>query len=194
MDEVGRGALAGPVVVGVATYPEQEEYYLRQELSRVLRTAPKDSKKLSPKARLRGADFLRAQIVWSIGAASAGEIDELGIVAATTLAAGRALKDLSVLPSRLLVDAGLFHPYEDSVPTRRFVKGDELYLPIMAASIIAKEERDRYMVALATSYAGYGWERNAGYGSAAHRQAVLTYGPTEHHRRTFLKNQVDVLP
>ncbi|HSI21114.1 MAG TPA: ribonuclease HII [Verrucomicrobiae bacterium] len=191
IDEVGRGSLAGPVAVVAASFLMSEEELLRNELRNVLRREPTDSKKLTLLARERGNAFLKGRIAWGLGMASAAEIDEKGIVGATTLAATRALDGLTARPDKVLADAGLFHGYEKEIPTERFVKGDETYLPIMTASIIAKVARDTFMRELSVHHPHYAWEKNVGYGSAAHRAAITAYGLTEYHRRSFLKSYMD---
>jgi ribonuclease HII len=166
--------LAGPVVVCALIWPPERP---------VLRGVD-DSKRLAPAPRARLAAQLRqAAQAWALGAASVAEIDRLNIAGATALAMRRALGRLAVRPDRVLVDG---------LPVRALgrehiavVGGDARCFSIAAASIVAKVARDGLMTRLAVRYPAYGWERNAGYGTAAHRSALAACGLTAHHRRSF---------
>jgi ribonuclease HII len=118
-----------------------------------------------------------------VGAASVAEIDALNVLEATMLAMRRALDRLRLVPALALVD-GNRAPLL-ACPARAIVKGDGRSLSIAAASIVAKVTRDRLMARLARAHPGFGWERNAGYGTAEHRAALARHGPTPHHRRSF---------
>ncbi|RVU35026.1 ribonuclease HII [Hwanghaeella grinnelliae] len=176
VDEVGRGPWAGPVVacaavLNPATFPP--------DLAGVL----DDSKKLSPKKRAALLPRIIAEAEFSVAEASVEEIDRLNILQASLLAMRRAVDTLPKPPDAALVDGnrdpGL------SCPVELVVKGDSRSLSIAAASIIAKEYRDKMMAALSADYPEYGWERNAGYGVKRHQDALAQYGPTPHHRRSF---------
>jgi ribonuclease HII len=188
IDEVGRGALAGPAVVGAVSLDGIDRAFLAAELEAVLRRTIADSKKLTKLQRERAAAFLREHVAWSVGEASADEIDGYGIVGALRLASGRALAPH--LPAeRILADAGLRHPHEKTIATQWIVKGDETILEITCASIIAKVYRDALMARLAAEHAQYGWETNAGYGSASHMRAIREKGRSAEHRASFLTKE-----
>jgi ribonuclease HII len=178
LDEAGRGALAGPVAVGAVVLPASSG------LSRVL-AGVRDSKQLTPRARAALAPRIRsAALAWAVDFASAEEIDGLGIVQATRLAALRALQGLSRFPDYLLTDFRLELPQLD-IPQTSLVRGDGCCLSIAAASILAKTARDARMCELDGEYRGYGFVRHKGYGTQAHRRAVERLGQSPIHRRTF---------
>ena len=174
IDEVGRGPLAGPVVAAAVVLPEG----LARRLGGV-----DDSKALSPARRAGFAAILLAEARVGIGAAGVAEIDRLNILQATFLAMRRAVAALGFLPDCALVDGNRAPALACRVET--LVGGDALSLSIAAASVVAKVTRDRAMAALAPRYERYGWERNAGYPTAEHRQALIDHGVTRHHRRSF---------
>jgi ribonuclease HII len=145
-----------------------------------------DSKLLSPRQRKRLAPQIRALAAASaVGYAQAREIDRLGIVRATGLAMRRALRALGVTPDHLLLDAFLL-PGVD-LPQVARDKGDRLFQEIAAASIIAKVERDALMERIASAFPAYDWDRNKGYGSPGHLQAIASHGLTPWHRRSFCR-------
>lgn len=177
MDEAGRGALAGPVTVGAVILPADPH------LSRTLRGV-RDSKQMTPLARDRAAACIKEIArAWSLGWASAGEIDALGIAAAARLAAERALAALTAVPDHLLTDFRL-NPDTD-IPLTSLVKGDQHCLTIAAASILAKTARDAHMLELEAAFPGYGFARHKGYGTAGHRAAMARLGRSAEHRRSF---------
>ncbi|PCJ57223.1 MAG: ribonuclease HII [Rhodospirillaceae bacterium] len=178
VDEVGRGPLAGPVVAAAvvldpATFPED------------LGPLVQDSKLLTPKRREQVLARLLSlsDIDIGIGAASVREIDRLNILNATMLAMTRAVAALKIAPHLALVDGNQAPSL--ACPVRTVVRGDGISLSIAAASIVAKVTRDRLMARLAQRHPAYGWERNAGYGTAKHRDALFAHGVTPHHRRSF---------
>lgn len=176
IDEAGRGPLAGPVVAAAVIFDQRRvPQKLRRELD--------DSKKLSAIARAEYATLIVSCARVGIGAASVAEIDRHNILQATLIAMRRAMARLSVTPDVALVDGNRAPALPCAI--RTIVGGDGLSLSIAAASVIAKVTRDRLMRALAERYAGYGWETNFGYPTAAHRQALTTLGLTPHHRRSF---------
>jgi ribonuclease HII len=185
LDEAGRGALAGPVAVGAVILPNK-----KARLSRAL-AGVRDSKQLSPLEREALAPRIKATaLTWSVGFASAEEIDTQGIVCATRLAALRALDGLSLTPQYLLTDFRLELPQLDISQTA-LVKGDALCLSIAAASVLAKTARDALMCELDLCYQGYELGKHKGYGTQAHRSALERLGASLIHRRSFqVKKQV----
>jgi ribonuclease HII len=176
IDEVGRGPLAGPVIAcAVIIDPARIDPALAAQID--------DSKKLSPRRRDALHDALRACVSYGLGEASVAEIDRINILRATFLAMRRAVENLPQRPDFALVD-GNRAPRLDC-PTECLIGGDARSLSIAAASIIAKVVRDKIMWELAQVHTGYGWERNAGYGTAAHLAAIARLGVTEHHRKSF---------
>jgi len=173
VDEVGRGALCGPVVTCAVV------------LGAGFDTADlDDSKRLTRRQRARLAERIRSQAAAvSLGSADVTEIDRLNILRATQLAMQRAVQGLAPPPDLVLVD-GRDVPAL-AVPARAIVKGDALSVSIAAASIVAKEERDAQMREWDSRYPGYGLARNMGYGSAGHLDALRRLGPTPIHRRSF---------
>jgi len=176
VDEAGRGPLAGPVVAAAAVIDEAR-------LGPTLSLRIDDSKKLKPSARLEIFTELAGCARIAIGAASVAEIDRFNILGATMLAMRRAVLSLGILPDLALIDGN--RTPELPCPAEAVIGGDARCLSIAAASIAAKVVRDRIMASLAARHPGFGWERNAGYGTVAHREALARLGPTAHHRRSF---------
>ena len=170
VDEVGRGPLAGPVVVAAVI------------LGRPI-DGLADSKQLSAAERLRLSLLIREHGTVAMAAASVLEIERLNILGATLLAMRRAVGRLGVRPALVLVDGN--RPPVLDLPVRCIVGGDATVPEISAASIVAKVARDRLMALLARRHPGYGWERNAGYGTAEHLAALARLGLNRHHRRGF---------
>jgi ribonuclease HII len=179
LDEAGRGALAGPVAVGVVILPAGAP-----GISQALKGV-RDSKLMTPLARSRLRPVIEAcAAAWGVGFASASEIDSLGIVPATRLAGLRALERMSVVPEFLLTDFRLELPELD-ISQAALVKGDQRCLSIAAASVLAKTWRDEHLCRLDGEFPGYGLARHKGYGTALHRAAIQQRGYCEEHRRTF---------
>ncbi len=176
VDEAGRGPWAGPVVAAAVILDPAR-------LSPALAAAIDDSKKLSPRRREELFRALRGAARIGIGAAAAAEIDRLDILAATMIAMARAVRRLGAVPDLALVDGNRAPPLP--CPVRCIVGGDGRSLSIAAASIVAKVVRDRAMARLGARYPAFGWQRNAGYGTAQHREALDRVGPTPHHRTSF---------
>lgn len=177
VDEAGRGCLAGPVIAAMVILSQGGE--IQSEFSGVL-----DSKQLNPQQR----DKQRIKIIskclaWAVGSASNVEIDQLGIVPATRLAVHRAQKMLDIIPDHLLVDYIVLP--NNPLPQTRLVKGDARSLSIAAASILAKTHRDALMIRESENFPQFGFEKNMGYGTAYHRQAIQDFGPTSLHRLSF---------
>ncbi|AOX17356.1 ribonuclease HII [Kozakia baliensis] len=177
IDEVGRGPLAGPVVAAALVFlvPPPPE----------LACLIDDSKRLTAKRREKAFDALRnfPDLRLGLGAASVTEIEQLNIANACHLAMRRALARLPFLPAAALVDGS--HAPLLPCPVNMVVGGDKLSLSIAGASIAAKVVRDRLMTRLAVRHDSYAWERNAGYGTAAHMAGLRLKGVTHHHRRGF---------
>ncbi|HEX9701405.1 MAG TPA: ribonuclease HII [Rhodospirillales bacterium] len=176
VDEAGRGPLAGPVLAGAVILEAAA-------LSPALRQGLDDSKKLSPAVREELFEALGREAVIGVGQADVDEIDALNILQATMLAMSRAVKGLARRPDMALVD-GNREPALDC-RVRCVIGGDAKSLSIAAASIVAKVTRDRIMANLARGHPGYGWERNAGYGTAEHLAALRRLGVTPEHRRSY---------
>ncbi len=171
VDEAGRGPLAGPVVAAAVVLCEGGI------------TGLDDSKKLTAKRRAVLEAEIKARCKWAIGIASVEEIDEINILQATMLAMTRAVDALFIDPSEVLVDGNRLPKWR--YVARAIIGGDASHPCISAASIIAKEHRDRLMVAADAEYPGYGWASNKGYGSAVHMAALEKLGATPLHRRSF---------
>ena len=175
VDEVGRGPLAGPVVVCAVVMPPNERRIPGVADSKVL--TERDRERLAPLIRLRALDV-------ALGAASVREIERDNILQATIRAIRRALSRLRVVPDAVLIDG---RPLPSlGWPHQAIVDGDARCYCIAAASIVAKVARDRLMHALGNRYPGYGWAHNVGYGTAEHRAAIAELGPTPHHRPSFV--------
>lgn len=178
VDEVGRGPFAGPVVTAAVIL---DNSFVIPYIN--------DSKQVSKAKREELYDIITEKcIAYSIGINDEKVIDEINILEATKDAMSKAVNSLSVKPDCVIVDAVTI-PNID-VTQKPFVKGDERSACVAAASIVAKVTRDRMMEKYAKLYPEYGFEKNAGYGSAAHRDALKKYGPCPIHRRTFIKNWV----
>ena len=176
IDEVGRGALAGPVVAAAVILPLENDFAW---LSRV-----RDSKQLTPRRREQIFELIQqSRIATGIGMASHTDIDAIGIVKATRMAMGRAVRELTSPPDSLIIDA-LSLP-EIPLPQWGIVRGDQSSLSIACASIVAKVTRDRYMTELDHSYPGYGLARHKGYGTRQHLVSLRHLGSCPIHRRSF---------
>jgi ribonuclease HII len=173
VDEAGRGPWAGPVVAAAVVLDRK-----------AVPEGLNDSKRLSRAARESLFDMIRASASVGVGIASVAEIDALNILRANDLAMHRAVAALAPAPDHALIDGNRVPP---GLPCRAeaLVGGDARVASIAAASIIAKVTRDRIMAELARTHPGYGWERNQGYGTAEHRDALARLGVTAHHRRSF---------
>ncbi len=180
VDEVGRGPLAGPVTAAAV-------FVDRQKITLDLLTKIDDSKKISQKKHATISKQIESIAIIGIGWASSGEIDQLNILEATMLAMQRAISSLRKQiisdPDYILIDGNKV-PRLD-FPSKAIVRGDEKSLSIAAASIVAKNKRDAFMASLSKLYPGYGWEKNAGYGTGEHLAAIEREGITVHHRRSF---------
>jgi ribonuclease HII len=176
VDEVGRGAWAGPLMVGAAVLPNDKRV-----------NGVRDSKLLTEIERERLFDRIAAWCVtWSVGAATQAECDELGMAEAQRLAARRAIAGLTVAPDTAIVD-GTWNFLRGTVGDVHLkVKADARCLSVAAASILAKVTRDRVMRAEAEHYPAYAFESNKGYPCSMHKAALQAWGPTAIHRRTWV--------
>ncbi|MEM9568363.1 MAG: ribonuclease HII [Cyanobacteria bacterium P01_E01_bin.34] len=186
VDEVGRGALFGPVVAAAVILTPEGERTLQA-------VGVDDSKALSHQRREELAKHVReVSLTWGLGWAHPREIDRINILQATFLAMHRALSRLVPVPEHCLVDGNKSIP-SVRLPQTTVVKGDSYSLAIASASILAKVHRDRWIVSLANRYPGYALASNKGYGSAAHRQALQELGPTHDHRLSFAPCQPQLI-
>lgn len=173
-DEVGRGCLCGPVVAAAVILPPD---YANEFIN--------DSKKLSKSNRNNLIQEIKTSaLAWSIAEASVEEIDSINILHASFLAMSRAIEGLKEKPEHLLIDGNRFKSHLD-IPFSCIVKGDSKFASIAAASILAKVYRDDLMEDMAAKYPGYGWEKNAGYPTRAHREGIIKLGLTPIHRKSF---------
>ena len=172
-DEAGRGCLAGPVFAAAVILPPDFQNDILN-----------DSKQLTERQRYQLREVIeREAVAWAVAECSPQEIDKRNILRCSILAMQRAVEQLKVRPQHLIIDGNRWYPYE--IPADTIVKGDAKYMSIAAASILAKTYRDDRMKDLAKDYPQYGWDKNMGYPSKAHREAIRQYGPTPHHRMTF---------
>ncbi len=172
IDEAGRGPWAGPVVAAAVVFYTDN-----------IPSGVHDSKKLSSVRRAEIYDEILKNAHVGVGIASAAEIDTINILQATFLAMQRAYGLLGLTPDIALIDGNKCPKL--SCPTKAIISGDALCPSIAAASIIAKVTRDRIMAELAQEHPQYGWERNAGYGTATHQDALRNFGVTPHHRKSY---------
>lgn len=180
LDEAGRGPLAGPVFAAAVILPRDFHHPLLN-----------DSKQMTQKARETLRPIIEKEAVsWAVEAVSPQEIDQINILAASITGMQRAVRRLTVKPQLLLVDGNKFKPF-DGYAYKTVVHGDATYASIAAASVLAKTRRDEYMVKLAAEFPQYGWDRNMGYPTPEHIEAVRKYGLTPHHRRSFHPKELE---
>lgn len=173
-DEVGRGCLCGPVVAAVVILDSDFENELVN-----------DSKKLTFKMRNDLDRFIKDNVKeYAIAELPPSFIDEHNILNASIHAMHLALDQLSTRPEFILVDGNRFKPY-NFIPHECVIKGDSKYLSIACASILAKNYRDRLLIELHEEFPEYGWNKNMGYATKQHREALIKYGPTKYHRKSF---------
>ncbi len=173
-DEAGRGCLAGSVFAAAVILPSN----FKDELLN-------DSKKLNEKQRYLLRDLIEKKALsWAVAQVDQEEIDEINILNASFLAMHRAIEKLQITPESLLIDGPRFNPYKQ-IPFHCIIKGDGKYLSIAAASILAKTYRDDYMKKAHQQFPVYGWDRNKGYPTLAHKLAIQKHGLNPLHRKTF---------
>ncbi|WP_052252070.1 ribonuclease HII [Kaistella solincola] len=173
-DEVGRGCLCGPVVAAAVILPKK----FKQNLVN-------DSKKLTFQTRMDLDSYIKENVMeFAIAELPPSFIDEHNILNASIHAMHRAVDQLTTRPELILVDGNRFHAYP-FIPHQCIIKGDEKFLSIACASILAKNYRDQLMIKLHDEFPQYGWNTNMGYATKAHQNALMEFGPTVHHRRSF---------
>lgn len=173
-DEAGRGCLAGPVFAAAVILPKSYTHSLLR-----------DSKQLSEKQRyLIRIDIEKDAIAFAVASLTNKEIDKYNILNASIRAMHKALSNLNFLPEQIIVDGNKFIPYQD-IPHHSIVKGDNKFLSIAAASVLAKTYRDDFMCKLHQELPQYGWDKNKGYPTKKHREGIRKYGVSKHHRMTF---------
>lgn len=176
-DEVGRGCLCGPVVAAAVILDDN----FKQNLVN-------DSKKLNFKTRLELDDYIKNNVKdYAIAELSPEFIDQHNILNASIHAMHNALDKLTIRPELILVDGNKFHPY-NFIPHQCIIKGDSKVLSIAAASILAKNYRDQLMIQLHEEFPEYGWNKNMGYATKVHIEALKKFGPTKYHRQSFRLN------
>ncbi len=184
VDEAGRGPLCGPVVAAAGIFTNRDV-----EIPVVIR----DSKQMTAKQRAQAYDWIVQNTVWAVAECAPSEIDELNILWASMLAMERAVDKLGLKPQYCLVDGNRL---PNNLVGKPVVKGDAKSLSIAAASIIAKETRDSIMRDLAQQFPQYDWDKNAGYPTKSHLQAIEKYGINQHYRKSFgpikerIKNEI----
>lgn len=181
-DEAGRGCLAGPVFAAAVILPKN--------FSNPLIT---DSKKLSLSKRMEARKIIQKEaIAWAIAEINAEKIDQINILNASFLAMTEAVKKLQTKPELLLIDGNRFRT-DLKIPYHCIIKGDALYFSIAAASILAKTYRDEFMEKIHSEFPDYQWKKNKGYPTPEHQNAILKYGFTPYHRKSFqLKSQLSL--
>lgn len=173
-DEAGRGCLAGPVVAAAVILPKNYKHPVLD-----------DSKKLSAKQRaLLKDEIINSAIAWKVAFVNNIEIDEMNILRASIKAMHIAIEGLEKVPQFLLIDGNRFYSYKD-IKHQTIIKGDGLFFSIAAASVLAKTFRDEFMEKIHNEFPQYGWNKNKGYPTSVHRAAIMKYGITPYHRKSF---------
>ena len=173
-DEAGRGCLAGPVFAAAVVLPPDFKNDMLD-----------DSKKLTHRQRLQLRPLIeREAIAWALGVATNEEIDRINILNASFYAMNRAIQKLIITPGHILIDGNRFRPLTN-IPFTCMIKGDGRFYSIAAASILAKTYRDDYMVKIHNEFPYYGWDKNKGYPTKIHREAIARFGVTKYHRLSY---------
>jgi ribonuclease HII len=173
VDEVGRGSLVGPVYAAAVI--------LNKSINKKLL---KDSKTIAKDKRELLSNYIKKNSIWAIGKASKDEIDKINILQASLLAMKRAVKKLKTKPSHVLIDGNRL-PKLNNYNLKAVIKGDQKIPSISAASIIAKDSRDKFIISISKRNVGYHWDQNFGYGTKQHLNAIKKLGVNKHHRKTF---------
>ncbi|MBR0182863.1 MAG: ribonuclease HII [Bacteroidaceae bacterium] len=180
-DEAGRGCLAGPVFAAAVILPPDI-----CDRCPDLANGLNDSKQLSEKQRYALRKLIESNATaWAVGMMDNHEIDKYNILRSSIMSMHRALDKLQIQPQHVIVDGNRFLSWRGDVPYTTVVKGDGKYMSIAAASILAKTYRDDFMLDIHRQYPMYGWNRNKGYPTKEHRQAIRQHGATPYHRMTF---------
>jgi ribonuclease HII len=173
-DEAGRGCLAGPVTAAAVILPKNFKHSVLN-----------DSKKLTPLQRARLKDeIIHTAVSWKVAFIDNNEIDNMNILRASIKAMHIAIEGLEIVPQFLLIDGNRFYPYKN-IQHKTIIKGDGIFFSIAAASVLAKTFRDEFMVKIHNEFPEYGWNKNKGYPTASHRSAIIKYGITPFHRKSF---------
>jgi ribonuclease HII len=173
-DEAGRGCLAGPVFAAAVILPKNFQHDLLN-----------DSKQLRESDRFALRKIIEKEaLAFGVSLVDHQEIDRINILNASIKAMHLSVDQLSVRPSFIIIDGNRFKPYQD-IPHQCVIKGDGKYFSIAAASILAKTYRDEFMLDLASEYPKYDWANNKGYPTVKHRKAVIEFGMTPYHRKSF---------
>ncbi len=173
-DEAGRGCLAGPVFAAAVILPRNFRHDMLN-----------DSKKLTSLQRFRLRDEItRSAIAWKVASVSNEEIDVMNILRASIRAMHLAIGELDRKPQFLLIDGNRFFPYS-GIEHRTIIRGDAMFFSIAAASVLAKTFRDEFMEKIHNEFPDYGWNRNKGYPTRQHREAIFRLGITRYHRKSF---------
>ncbi len=173
-DEAGRGCLAGPVFAAAVILPKNFKHDVLN-----------DSKKLTSVQRFRLRDEITGSaIAWNVASVNNEEIDVLNIMRASIKAMHLAIDGLSKKPQFLLIDGNRFFPYKD-IEHKTIIRGDGMFFSIAAASVLAKTFRDEFMEKIHNEFPEYGWNRNKGYPTTYHREAIFRHGITIYHRKSF---------
>ncbi len=173
-DEAGRGCLAGPVVAAAVILPPD----FKNELLN-------DSKKLSEKNRyILREEIIQKSVSWAVSSIDNDEIDRINILNASIKAMHLAIEQLKIQPEHIIVDGNRFKPYKN-IPHTTIIKGDGKFMSIAAASVLAKTFRDDFMKKIHLEYVDYEWNKNKGYPTKKHREAIEKYGISKYHRKSF---------
>src|SRR3989338_4761156 len=190
IDEVGMGALAGPVCAAAVIFRNEiqmskSKCQFNDQIQKPKGVVIRDSKAMTAQQRDEAAKWIKENsVAWAVGEASVEEIDTINIRQASHLAMRRAVDALSVMPALLLIDGNPAQPHT-KIPAVNIIKGDQLCYSIAAASIVAKVYRDKMMENFSRRFPGYDWESNKGYGSLSHKNALLDKGITVLHRKSY---------
>ena len=173
-DEAGRGCLAGPVYAAAVILPSDFFHPLLNDSKQMTRVQRNVLQKV----------IEQQSLAWAVAFVDAEEIDRINILNASILAMHKAIAQLSIQPEHLIIDGNRFTPYP-GIPHTCFIKGDSKFASIAAASVLAKTHRDAFMEQQALAFPHYGWDKNMGYPTQAHRQAIALWGPSPLHRKGF---------
>ena len=173
-DEAGRGCLSGPVVAAAVILPDDFQHELLN-----------DSKQLSEKKRQELRPYIEEHaLAYGVSFIHQEEVDELNVLQASITGMHRSIQQLNIQPEFIIVDGNKFKPYEE-IPHQTIVKGDAKFMSIAAASVLAKTYRDEYMKKIHQEFPQYNWQKNKGYPTKEHREAIRQFGATTYHRKSF---------